>query len=476
MDEQKNKRRGNTKGEPEQKKQKIMTEKEKKKEYFEQVREQYLKEVILTFIGKYHLFQYKSFRTAIKVIEKYEEAIQNDLIFSLIKSVCYFHLGDYKKCKNIIDSIRTSDVRTKDDEFAQKVANFFYMDTNGWTTVEKVPIDALYPVSLMFFKIFGLNFDFSDDISTLSISHFLIETQKSLKNHVLMREDTRGGYDGYKEYKSGSGEEYTEEEEEEGYIPFVENDFEYLKKNVNGFDEDKFEDYFKNIDKDIIYYNFYMQRYDTDDEADDEADDEEEEEEKDEREHKQFDVPYMENFEFIAQKDKIFIEDPHEMDSEGYFHYRTLEEEFTTDDSDSSDDSYDWKEERKKLLQYHLERVKKETFFIFIVLSDFVDFNTEEVKLLIDIYPPIFLDFYELDSECNFHVDELIIHALNINCGLIKLLPQNLIEKYFMTAYKLNKKIVHLFTSKQLLKYQNEIDDYEIPKLLNFWNVKFYFG
>jgi len=98
MDEQKNKRiEENTTGEPEQKKQKMMTEEEKKKEYFQQVREQYLKEIVLTFIEKYHLFQYKSFQAAIKVIEKYEEAIQNDLIFSLIKSVCYFHLGDYKK-------------------------------------------------------------------------------------------------------------------------------------------------------------------------------------------------------------------------------------------------------------------------------------------------------------------------------------------------------------------------------------------
>jgi len=463
MDEQKNKRiEENTTGEPEQKKQKMMTEEEKKKEYFQQVREQYLKEIVLTFIEKYHLFQYKSFQAAIKVIEKYEEAIQNDLIFSLIKSVCYFHLGDYKKWKNIIDSIRTSDVITKDDEFAQKVANLFYLDIEGWNIVKKAPMDALYPISSMFVKMFGLNFDFSDDISTLSISHFLLETQKSLKHHVLMREDNE-----LRQYTSDSEESTREEEEEEeGYVPFVENNFEYLKKNIDGFDEKEFKDYFENVDKDFTQYNFYMNRYDT--ETDDEPDDE-----KEEREHKKkFNVPYMENFEFIAQKDKTFLEELHGMDDE---------EEFTTDDSDSSeksvssDDDYDWKEERKKVLQYHLERVKKETFSIFIVLSDFVDFNTEEVKSLIDIYPPIFLDFYKLDSECNFNIDELIVYALNINCGLIRLLPQHLIEKYFMTAYKLNKKIVHLFTSKQLLKYKNQIDDYEIPKVLNFWNVKFYF-
>jgi hypothetical protein len=92
---------------------------------------------------------------------------------------------------------------------------------------------------------------------------------------------------------------------------------------------------------------------------------------------------------------------------------------------------------------------------------------------LIDIFPPIFMDYCKYNSGVD--VDELIVHALNINCGLIGLLPQNMKEKYFMTAYKLNKKIVHLFTSKELLEYKNAIDDYEIPKVLNFWNIKFYF-
>jgi hypothetical protein len=226
-----NKRKGViTTEKPDKKKQKILTEDEEKREYFTKVREQYLKEVFLTFIGKYHLSQYKSYQVAIEVIEKYEKSIQNDLIFSLIKSVCYFHLGDYKKCRNIIDSIRSSEMQTKDDTFAQKVANLFYMDTDVWNTVQKVPMDALYPISLMLFKIFGLTFDFSEDISTLSISIFLKETQKSLKNYVLMREDLDGGYDEYGEYRHYSDEEYSEEEEEEDYVPFVENNFEYLKQ------------------------------------------------------------------------------------------------------------------------------------------------------------------------------------------------------------------------------------------------------
>jgi hypothetical protein len=451
----------NTTEEHDKKKQKV-TKDEEKQEYFTKVREQYLKEVFLTIIGKYHLFQYKSYQVAIEVIEKYEKAIQNDLIFSLIKSVCFFHLGDYKKCINIIDSIRASNVQTKDDSFAQKVANLFYMDTNVWNTVQKVPMDSLYPVNLMLFKIFGLAFDFSIDTSTLSISNFLKETQKSLKYYVLMREDLYNRSDEYREYFCE--EDYSEEEEEEGYVPFVENNFEYLKQNFSDFDENKFQDYFEKLDKDTLYYDGWRGKYISDDESDDEVEDKK-------RQHKK-DFHYLENFEFVAQKDKIFLQEPHEIDSEGEDQYSTPDEEYSSSDDDSSEESVSVRFSDDFLIRKNLERVKKETYLIFTIFDSF-DLNTEDVKTLIDIFPPIFMDYCKYNSGVNF--DELIVHALNINCGLIGLLPQNMKEKYFMTAYKLNKKIVHLFTSKELLEYKNAIDDYEIPKVLNFWNVKFYF-
>jgi hypothetical protein len=348
-------------------------------------RNEYLEQTLIHFYGKQNLFPYKSFHSTLILCQNYYQEHGIDLIFQMIEATCHFHLGNFRKCQNIMQEISNSETTSYDDEFALKVAKLFLMEefhfNSRFTNFTHWKFTSeLFPIANMFLQFSSIHVHWRDEINNLSM-HLLFLFIGDFKKYPF--------FDNYEPTLTENQREW----------------FEHFKS-------------FENADKSVLE-----------------------------------DCEYNEDEEYVdeesSESDENFSSDSDEEGNEMI----VLNDFCFLKDSNTG-----------VLVDIMLKKIEQDNFNIHLLSEhqfQIIPFDLEQLKLFIDIYPPIFCKMLEISER-----DELIKYALK-NYGSmyfhLSMLDRENVD-YFIIAYKQNKNIIKQMDAS---KYQSFVDDIGRFKLFN---------
>jgi hypothetical protein len=384
-----------------------ITSKKVKNKFGHFQRGEFLIDILNQFHGKNNLFEYQSLHSTLILCQNYTQENGIDLFIQMIEATCHFHLGNFRKCRNMMEEISNIEITSYeipsyDDEFALKVAELFLLKeihfrANHLPSRIVRAHGILSPISIMFRNYLSFNVNFSNEFQKLSIFPKLIIFEPGIYDSDFDLEE----FFGFETESFGA---------------------QYFVENARQEDEREEED-----DLDYKEELFYESE-----ESDSSSDSEEDFTSDTDEEIERISIP---------------------------------EENFYCLKDDVNKIQGDMILKKFELENYSIHLLSEHQFKI-------IPFDLEQLKWLIDIFPPIFRRMLKLQER-----DEIIRYALKCDGGMFFHLQDMDYENvdYFIIAYKQNKNIIKQLNQTKFLSIVEEIGRIHCKKCTKLENLNFKF-